>query len=36
LDEKVAVQKIRYDALRRRLVAAGQVLAWPLRPPASN
>jgi hypothetical protein len=29
LDEKVAVQKIHYKELRRRLLAAGQVLSWP-------
>ena len=28
LDEKVAVQKIRYEELRRRLLSARQVLAW--------
>jgi FAD dependent oxidoreductase len=33
LDQKVAVQKISYDKLRRRLLAAGQVLEWP-PPPA--
>jgi hypothetical protein len=36
LDEKAAVQKIHYDELRRRLLAAGQVLAWPVHPAASH
>jgi hypothetical protein len=36
LDEQVAVQKIHYDELRRRLLAARQVLAWPVRPAAAN
>jgi hypothetical protein len=29
LDERAAVQRIHYDELRRRLLAAGQVLEWP-------
>jgi hypothetical protein len=28
LDEKVVVQKVQYEELRRRLLAAGQVLSW--------
>jgi hypothetical protein len=32
LDEKVALQDIHYDELRRRLLAARQALAWPVRP----
>jgi hypothetical protein len=32
LDEQVAVQNIHYDELRRRLLAARQILAWPVRP----
>jgi hypothetical protein len=36
LEEKVAVQQIQYDALRRRLLAARQVLAWPILPGASD
>jgi hypothetical protein len=36
LEEKVAVQKIQYDELRRRLLAAKQVLAWPVPPVSSN
>ncbi len=31
LDEKAGVQKIRYDRLRRRLLAARQILAWPVQ-----
>jgi hypothetical protein len=30
IDEGVAVQKIQYDELRRRLLAAGQILEWPI------
>ncbi len=30
LEEKVPVQKIQYDELRRRLLAAKQILAWPV------
>jgi hypothetical protein len=36
LEEKVAVQKIQYDELSRRLLAAKQVLEWPIRPVKSN
>jgi FAD dependent oxidoreductase len=36
MDEKAAVQKIRYEQLRRRLLAAGQILAWPVQPAASH
>jgi hypothetical protein len=36
LDEKVGVQKIHNEELRRRLLAAGQVLAWPVRPGVSD
>jgi hypothetical protein len=30
LDEQVAVQRVPYEKLRRRLLAAGQVLSWPV------
>jgi len=36
LDEQVSVQKIRDDELRRRLLAARQVLAWPVLPATTN
>ena len=36
LDEKAAVQNIRYGELRLRLLAARQVLSWPIRPASSN
>ncbi|HEV7925379.1 MAG TPA: FAD-dependent oxidoreductase [Verrucomicrobiae bacterium] len=32
LDEKVAIQRIQYDELHRRLLAARQILVWPVRP----
>jgi hypothetical protein len=35
-EKQIAVQKIPYDELRRRLQAAGQVLTWPAHPPASK
>ena len=36
LEGNVAVQKIRYDDLRRRLLAAKQILAWPIRPDSGH
>jgi hypothetical protein len=36
LEGKVPVQKIPYDDLRRRLLAARQVLEWPVRPNSAN
>jgi hypothetical protein len=34
LDQDVAVQRIPYPELRRRLLAAGQILQWP--PPSAS
>jgi hypothetical protein len=36
LEKKVAVQKIQYDAFRRRLLAARQILEWPIGPGTAN
>jgi hypothetical protein len=36
LEERVAVQKIQYEELRRHLLAAKQILEWPARPASSN
>lgn len=36
LEKKAAVQKIQYDELRRRLLAAKQVLAWPKSPASAK
>lgn len=36
VEEGVAVQNINYNELRRRLLAAGQVLDWQGRPPAKT
>jgi hypothetical protein len=31
IEEKVSVQKIDYEELRRRMLAAGQILSWPAK-----